>query len=297
MASKTKIKAKAWLEATRLHTLPVSVAGVLAAVALSLTTSVHRLLPGSLCLSFAVMCQIASNFANEYFDFKAGLDRPGRDGFRRGVSEGDISSRAMLAATIAILAVAAAIGLSLIYWGGWWLIAVGVLVIIGAIAYSAGPYPLSRHGLGELAVIIFFGIVPVNMTYFLMTATVPTFDVVATSIAIGLMGANVLIVNNYRDIDDDKAGGKQTLAVMWGRTVMESLYLFSGFIAVALMVHLWSKFNPLTWFAPAVYLAIHTYLYFCLIRRRGPDLNPLLGKTAAAMLLYIVLLFFSVLFS
>ncbi|MCH5346411.1 MAG: 1,4-dihydroxy-2-naphthoate octaprenyltransferase [Muribaculaceae bacterium] len=291
MGSTTVKSIKAWVAATRLHTLPVSVAGVIGAMALSMTAPAFRWLPGVLCLVFAILCQVASNFANEYFDWRAGLDRPGREGFRRGVTEGDISPRAMLVATIVTLSVACCVGLALIPFGGWWLIGVGVVVALGALAYSAGPYPLSHHGLGEVAVIVFFGIVPVTMTYYLMTGSKPTADAVAASVAIGLMGANVLIVNNYRDIDDDRAAGKRTLAVKFGRTAMETLYLFNGYIAIGLMVPFWSLTSPVAWIIPGLYLVVHTILYFSLVRHRGAALNPLLGKTALAMVAYCAALF------
>ena len=153
----------------RLRTLPVSVAGVIAAWGLASLYGASRLLPALLCLAFAVLAQIASNFANEYYDYRDGLDRPGREGPRRGVTEGDITPRAMLVATFATLGVACCIGLSLIAFGGWWLLIVGAVTALGALAYSAGPYPLSRHALGEVAVVVFFGIVPVNLTFYLQT--------------------------------------------------------------------------------------------------------------------------------
>ncbi len=282
---------KAWIEAIRPRTLPVSVAGVLAAFAMAVASRAQVLwVPGALCLLFALLCQVASNFANEYFDWRDGLDRPGREGPRRGVTEGDITPRAMLGAAIATLAVAGAVGLSLCLWGGWWLIAPGILIALGAMAYSAGPYPLSRHALGEVAVIIFFGLVPVNFTYYLMTGLLPGTDVFLTSLSIGLMGANVLIVNNYRDIDDDRAVGKNTLAVKHGRLATQNIYLFSGFIAIALMIPFWATMPAWTWFVPALYLIAHTLLYFNLINRHGHRLNPLLGMTAMSMLLYIGLL-------
>ena len=185
----------------RLRTLPVSVAGVVAGGGCAAYYHCFRPLPFTICLLFAVMAQIASNFANEYFDFKNGLDRKGREGFRRGVTEGDISPRAMLAATFALLAFACAVGCTLIIWGGWWLIAAGAAIAVFAMAYSAGPLPLSHHGLGEVAVIIFFGIVPVTLTAYVQAQSWMTLPVaLPVSVAIGLMGANVLIVNNYREI-------------------------------------------------------------------------------------------------
>ena len=114
---------KAWIEAMRLRTLPVSVAGVITAIGFNILNGTFVAAPAILCLVFAVLAQIASNFGNEYYDYRDGLDRVGRDGPRRGVTEGDISPRAMLMATYVTLGVACCIGLSLVWWGGWWLIA------------------------------------------------------------------------------------------------------------------------------------------------------------------------------
>ena len=134
----------------RLHTLPVSLAGIGWAAGIGVMQKSIDLFPLFLCLIFAVLAQIASNFANEYFDFRAGLDRPGREGFRRGVSEGDLSASAMLKATMVTLLLACCIGLILVaMYGAWWMYLVGVAVAFGALAYSAGPFPLSRIGLGE----------------------------------------------------------------------------------------------------------------------------------------------------
>lgn len=128
--------------------------------------------------------------------------------------------------------------MGLVGYGGWWLIAAGIGIGAGVLAYSTGPYPLSRHGLGELAVIFFFGIIPVNLTYYVQAlAWSPA--VLLGSVATGLMGANVLMVNNYRDADDDRAVGKRTLAVLWGRRTVAWLYLLSGWTAVLLMVPQW----------------------------------------------------------
>ena len=110
---------KAWIEAMRLRTLPVSVAGVMAGTACAIYDGGFKTLPFLICLLFAILAQIVSNFANEYFDFKKGLDKKGREGFRRGVTEGDISPKAMLTATLSLLALDCLIGLSLIWWGGW----------------------------------------------------------------------------------------------------------------------------------------------------------------------------------
>ncbi len=276
---------KHWIEAMRLRTLPVSLAGVVMAWGFNFLNNNFNLTPAILCLLFALLAQIASNFANEYYDFKSGLDRKGRDGHRRGVTEGDITPRAMKIATFGTLAEACAVGCSLLFWGEWWLLPIGIFIALGAMAYSAGPYPLSRHGLGEVAVLFFFGIIPVTLTYYVQSHEWDI-DVLLASIAVGLMGANVLIVNNYRDYDDDRYVGKNTLAVIFGRNTVANLYLFNGYIAVALMIGTWLTLPLWALAIPAIYLIAHTSIWWQLRLRTGSRLNPLLGMTAMAMAAY-----------
>lgn len=270
---------KPWIEAMRLRTLPVSAAGVLTAIGYNVGDGTFKGAPAALCLIFALLAQVASNFANEYYDYRDGLDRAGRDGPRRGVTEGDITPGAMLRATYATLGMACCVGLSLLWWGGWWLLLAGIVIAIGAMAYSAGPYPLSRHGLGEVAVIIFFGVIPVNLTYYVQSGYF-AWPVGIASAAIGLMGANVLLVNNYRDADDDAAVGKRTLAVIMGRGFAYSLYLINGVLGMLLLLDAMGAHRWIAW----VYLAVHLLLCMMLKRRTGRAINPLLGMTAVAML-------------
>lgn len=270
----------------RLRTLPVSVAGVFTAVGFNILDGTFRALPALLCLLFALMCQIASNFANEYYDFKAGRDKAGRSGPRRGVTEGDITPRQMKAATFGLLVAACAVGLCLTLWGGLWLIAAGAAIAVGVTAYSAGPYPLSTHGLGEVAVVFFFGVVPVNLTYYVQ-ALAWSGEVALWSVAIGLMGANVLIVNNYRDMEDDAAVGKTTLAVRFGRKAMLWLYAADAAAAAGLTAPFWAAtFSEWALAVPAVYLMLALYAVGRLKVLRGARLNPWLGRTSVLMFAY-----------
>lgn len=278
---------KEWIEAMRLRTLPVSVAGVLVGTGYALFFRQFEWAPAVLCLVFAVLAQIASNFANEYYDYRAGLDAPGRDGPRRSVTEGDITPQSMLRATYITLGLACCVGLALVAWGGWWLIAAGIVIALGALAYSTGPWPLSHHGLGEVAVIIFFGIVPVNLTYYVQAGAFD-FVVFLGSLSVGMMGANVLIVNNYRDYDDDLAVGKRTLAVIAGRWPSAVLYLINGVLAPVLMWMVWDVFPWAVISVPVAYVILSLLLWFEMISRRGAALNPLLGLTATLMGIYAV---------
>lgn len=226
---------KYWVEAMRLRTLPVSVTGVLMGTTYAVGQGCFKWAPAVLCLAFAVLAQIASNFANEYFDFTAGRDQKGRQGPRRGVTEGEITPHAMRRAIGIALFMAACCGLCLVAWGGWWLIAVGLAVGLGVFAYSAGPYPLSTHGWGEVGVIVFFGLVPVAFTYYLQAGDFDTY-VWFVGLGTGLWGANVLIVNNYRDMEDDAAVDKRTLCVRFGRRAMRWLYT-ANVLAGAVCLH------------------------------------------------------------
>lgn len=274
----------------RLRTLPASVAGVIAGGGTAAAYGCFRAAPFFICLAFAVMAQIVSNFANEYFDFRNGLDKKGREGFRRGVTEGDISPEAMKRAMYGLLAVACLTGCSLIYWGGLWMIPVGIAIAIFALAYSAGPYPLSHHGLGDVAVVIFFGIVPVFFTAYLQAGSTDVWRLaIPIGLAVGLMAANILIVNNYRDADDDKAVGKQTTVVIFGRKAMATVYLLNGLIAVCIIVAATITLIPKSLQLGALFYANEHYRLWTELRERsGAELNPLLGKTALTMLIFTV---------
>ncbi len=282
---------KKWIEAMRLRTLPVSIAGVIAGTGCAVWHGKFNALPALLCLLFAVLAQIASNFGNEYYDFANGIDRKGREGFRRGVTEGDISPRAMKAATFGVLAAAALTGCTLLLFGGWWLIIAGIAILLFALAYSTGPYPLSHHGLGDVAVIIFFGIVPVNLTCYLQCGGWEGIETsIPVSVAVGLLAANVLILNNYRDADDDEKVNKRTTVVIFGRKVMSLVYLVSGIAAVAVTIPVWFCFPLYFLTAPFCCLGLHIKLWHKLKASRGSTINPLLGKTALNLLLFSLLL-------
>lgn len=284
---------KPWIEAMRLRTLPVSIAGVVAGCGCAAMAGSFRWLPALICLIFAVLAQITSNFANEYYDFRNGLDRKGREGFRRGVTEGDITPEAMKRATYTTLALACLTGLTLLFFGEWWLIPIGIAIALFALAYSTGPFPLSHHGLGDLAVIIFFGIVPVTLTCYVQAGSVAAFSqaVWCISVAIGLMAANVLIVNNYRDIEDDRSVGKHTTVVTFGLRVMAMVYLLFFWGAIALCAAVTMTFlSPLWWIFYGATAIISFLLYGRLTRNTGTALNPQLGMTAMTLLAFSVTL-------
>ncbi|MBR5639277.1 MAG: 1,4-dihydroxy-2-naphthoate octaprenyltransferase [Muribaculaceae bacterium] len=287
-----------WLEAMRLRTLPVSISGVLMAIGITAWQGHFEWQPAMICLAFALLAQIASNFANEYYDYKKGSDKKGRVGPRRGVTEGDIKPATLRNVTYLTLAAACAVGCCLIPYGGWKIIPVGILIAIFVLAYSAGPYPLSYHGLGELTVFIFYGLVPVIASYYVIADRSIDALAVLASMTIGFMGVNVLLVNNYRDMDDDKEAGKNTAVVIFGRQLASSAYLFNGFMAIAMLSPLWVIvyfgdkiiLPKWTFIAPALYLILHLVIWAMLNQRKGAKLNPLLGLTALNMLIFTIIM-------
>ena len=278
---------RCWIEAMRLRTLPVSVAGVIAGTACAIIIGSFSAVPAVVCMLFAVLAQISSNFGNEYYDFENGVDRKGREGFRRGVTEGEISPKAMKSATFVTLSAAAVVGCMMTMFGPWWLLLVCALVVVAALAYSAGPYPLSHHGLGDVAVVLFFGIVPVTVTCYLQTGSWECLGIaLPASVATGLLAANVLVVNNYRDMEDDAAVGKRTTVVLFGRKVMGVVYLLSGFVAMAIMYPVWVRLPLWAMAVPCIYIVLHVATWLAIVRSKGAALNPLLGRTAVNLFLF-----------
>lgn len=291
-------KVKIWIECARLRTLPVSLSGVIIAIGMALWRGKFNAAPAVLCVLFALLAQVVSNMANEYYDYLKGTDKVGRVGPRRGVTEGDIKPATLRNVTFILLLIDCVIGCCLIPYGGWQMIPVGVLIAVFALAYSAGPYPLSYHGLGELAVFVFFGLVPVYFTFYVQSLQLFNPHVVLMSMSIGLMGVNVLLVNNYRDVDDDRAADKRTSVVIFGRPAAAAAYLINGYVAVALLSPMWilcilpgGKLVVWALVAPVVYLVLHTATWYKLKTRDGAALNPLLGGTARNMLVFTLLMF------
>lgn len=281
----------------RLRTLPVSASGVLLAIGIAVWQNHFRWIPAILCLVFALMAQVVSNFANEYYDYRRGADKKGRVGPRRGVTEGDIEPKTLRNVTYLTLAIACLVGCGLIPYGGWQMIPVGIMIAVFALAYSAGPYPLSYHGLGELTVFLFYGMVPVIFSYYVIAGRMDALAVLG-GITIGFMGVNVLLVNNYRDMDDDIDAGKRTAVVIFGRKLAAAAYLFNGYMAIAMLSPLWFMIylndclSHWVYFVPLLYLVMHTITWIKLNRRTGAALNPLLGETARNMLIFTVLMLF-----
>lgn len=220
-----------WIEAARPRTLPAAVIPVVVGTALAAAHGLANYGRAGICLAFAVLVQIGTNFANDYFDFIKGADTATRVGPRRAVAAGLVSPRTMLIATSAVLLMAFLVGLLLVREGGWVLLVIGVVSIVCAIAYTGGPFPLGYNGLGDLFVFLFFGLVAVDATFFVQTGFIGA-DVTSCAAAIGLLAANILVANNYRDMETDAVAGKKTLVVRFGRKFAVWQYALSVICAL-----------------------------------------------------------------
>lgn len=281
---------RAWLLAARPKTLTGAAVPVMLGCGLAAADGGFVLLPAVLCLAFALLMQIDANLINDLWDYLKGSDGEDRLGPERACAQGWITPKSMRLGIAATTLAACAAGCGLIAYGGWWLIAVGAACVLFAFLYTAGPYPLAYHGWGDMLVLLFFGFVPVGCTYYVLCGGW-TWQVAVVAAACGLVIDTLLMVNNYRDREQDARSGKRTLVVRLGERAGQRLYLLSGFAAAALCLGLWG--DGRTWAAllPLLYLPPHVAAWRRMIRiGRGRELNAVLGATSRNILLFGLLL-------
>jgi 1,4-dihydroxy-2-naphthoate octaprenyltransferase len=249
--------------------------------------------PAALCaLAGALLIQVGTNYANDYFDHKKGADTAERIGPVRATQAGLVSPEAMRRAMIIVFALALVPGAYLVWRAGWPLVAIGLASILCGVLYTAGPAPLGYIGLADLFVMVFFGPVAVGGTYYVQALELPGYVAVA-GLAPGLLSVALLTVNNLRDIDGDRAAGKRTLAVRFGRGFARAEYLVSLLLAcigVPLYLALHAD-HMLALFAVATALPAASVVRTVFTHTEGPALNGALARTGK------LLLAFSVLFS
>ena len=235
----------------------------------------------------ALLIQIGTNFANDYFDFFKGADTEERLGPRRATQSGLISAKQMRVAFILVFGLAFLLGLYLIYRGGWPILIIGLLSILFGILYTGGPYPLGYNGLGDFFVLIFFGPVAVGGSYYVQALDI-NHVVLLAGLAPGLISTAILTINNLRDIHTDKRAGKRTLAVRFGKRFAQLEYLFSIFAAFLLpflLIYLTEKnylsILVLIALAPAV-----PGIRMVLSGTGGRPLNKVLADTGKLLFIY-----------
>ena len=280
---------KAWLLAARPKTLSGAAVPVMIGIALVWVDAqqyddVFSWTAAALCLLFAFIMQIDANFVNDFFDYIHGNDdAQTRLGPLRACTQGWVKLESMKHAIATTTCMACLAGLPLIYYGGVEMILIGLLCVTFCFLYTTH---LSYIGLGDLLVVLFFGIVPVTMTYYVQLHTV-TWQVFVASIACGLVVDGLLIVNNYRDRYNDEADGKRTLVVKIGGTATEWLYLTIGLVAVMMGIVFWLNGHVLAFVLPAIYLLLHVFSWLKMKRiNHGRELNECLGETARNIFIY-----------
>ena len=280
---------KIWLEASRPKTLPAALVPVLLASALAFAVGGFRPLPAFLCLVFAVLIQVGTNFANDYLDAVKGSDTEQRIGPRRAVASGLIEPATMGRAALSGLAIGFCVGLGLIPFGGWWLLVVGIASVICAWCYTGGPYPFAYNGLGDVFVVVFFGLIATTCTYYVQVGSISG-DALLLGLGIGALINNLLVVNNYRDVDEDRLHQKRTLVVYLGRRFARVQYQVSVLIAGFVGLLFWGNGYGL-W----VLITLLPIIYGIVLGRRlssaksSADFLHLLKGTAIVVLAYGIL--------
>lgn len=291
----------AWILAARPKTLTGAIVPVMIGTAWAWKmggAENFRFFPALLCFLFAFLMQIDSNFINDYFDcVKGSDDKETRLGPKRACTEGWITLPAMRKGLVITSLLASLIGLPLVFYGGWQMVLVGAACVLFAFLYTTF---FSYLGLGDVLVLVFFGIIPVTFTtYVILSSTLQGIypEVIMTSIACGLVIDTLLIVNNYRDRDNDKKSGKMTLIVRIGARKAEKLYNFLGLLAIIFTIQ--GRFNPdnngwkayvipLIIYIPYIFLHTKTQRYMVQIKQ-GRELNKVLALTARNILIYGIL--------
>lgn len=281
---------RAWLLAARPKTLPASVAPILVGIALAIADDRFVWGPAVAAFVCAMLLQIGSNFANDYFDFFKGADTVERLGPTRATAAGLLTPAAMRMGMIVVFGAAVLVGLYLIWVGGWPIFGLGVAALVAAVAYTGGPFPFGYYGLGDLFVFLFFGLVGVCGTYYLQAETVTATVLIAAS-AVGLLVTNILVVNNLRDIDTDRRANKRTLAVILGRRGARVEYILLLSLAYLLLLWLWLGLGESPWvLLPWLTLPLALPLVRAILTVAGKPLNQTLAGSARLSLFFSLLL-------
>jgi len=233
-----------------------------------------------LCMVCCMALQIAVNLSNDYFDGKSGVDGDDRLGPDRALQKGLISAAHLRLGIVAMCFVAIVSGCYLIYVGGWPYVVLGILSLLGVYVYSGGPRPLASHGLGELAVFLYFGWLAVVGSYYLQTQVL-TFDIFIPASQIGLLVVAIMLVNNIRDVASDRRAQKFTLATRLGIKASKHLYCVTLLLPSLLL--LVDRYQGLMML---LLLPVQFALCIAIYQRDGKQLNAQLAQTSMLVLLW-----------
>jgi 1,4-dihydroxy-2-naphthoate octaprenyltransferase len=281
---------RAWMLAIRVPTLSAAVVPVLVGTAIALRERRVSLTVFIVTMCAALLIQIGTNLTNDLFDFQKGADTGERLGPVRVVQSGLISERQVALASALSFGVAIVLGIYLAMVGGWPIVAIGLAAVVSGIAYTGGPWPLGYHGLGDVFVFIFFGVVAVVGTFYLQAGTVNTAALMA-SLPVAMLVTAILVVNNLRDVDTDRRAGKRTLAVRFGPAATRYQYAVLVLGAYVIVAAMWlaganSAWAMLPWLTLPLGLRLVRYVW----HNDGAPLNLALRQTAGLHLIFGVLL-------
>ena len=295
---------KAWVMAARPQTLPAAAAPVLVGTGVAIHDGVFAPFPALAALIGAALIQIGTNFANDYYDAIKGADTADREGFTRVTAGGLIDPPAVKRAMYLTFTLAVLVGVTLVWVGGVPILIIGILSVGSGIAYTGGPYPLGYHGLGDVFVFVFFGLIAVTGTYYVQAAAltagafplwIPAETVSLTalvaSLPIAALSTNILVVNNVRDRDEDATTGKRTLAVRYGYTFARAEFIILTILAYS--VPLWFLSHPAYTLAvgiPLVTVPIALVITHTICTETAGDvLNPTLERVGKLLAGYALL--------
>ncbi len=279
-----------WLSASRPKTLAAAVVPVVTGASIAWNHELFRADTTFVALFCAFAIQIGTNFANDYFDFVKGADTDERLGFERATATGLISPKAMRNATILSMLIAFLAGLYLVWVGGWIILVIGLFSLLFGVLYTGGPYPLGYNGLGDIFVFIFFGIVAVTGTYYVNALEWSSVSFWA-SIPVGALCVNILVVNNLRDVEQDRVANKRTLGVIFGERVLKIEYTAMLLLSYSTLFYI-HLFTPVSYW---IYLPVLTLIPAIRLNRTVWNnidkrlLNGTLGKTALLMMAFGIL--------
>ena len=233
---------KKWLLAARIHTLSAIISPVILGSVLAYKQGYKNIILTLIILIAAILIQIGTNFANDVYDFEKGTDREDRIGPIRATQTGLISPKQIKIGMILTFTLAIILGFYLANIGGIPIVLIGLISIVSGIAYTGGPYPLGYYGLGDIFVIIFFGLIAVSGTYYLHTNEVTLLTLIMGA-TMGMLSNAILVVNNLRDIKSDKISRKHTLAVRYGVKFSRIQYTLLLIIPLLSPIYLWYMYR------------------------------------------------------
>lgn len=282
-------KFESWILASRPKTLPAAVMPVFVGTSIAIYDNVFVPTAAIIALVCSLLIQIGTNFINDLFDYLKGTDKKDRVGPTRVLAAGLVSVKEMKLWINIVFGTAFILGLYLVYLGGLFVLLIGILSLLAGYAYTAGPYPLAYNGLGDIFVFVFFGFVGTIGTYYVQANEI-TMLVFWSSIPVGALVTNILVVNNYRDIEEDRIAGKRTLAVKFGSKFARLQYVLFMILSYTILIVVYFTYKQsLFVFLPLITLPLSIKLIRMIYRLTGKELNKTLELTAKLSAIYGIL--------